>query len=292
MTINKVYLIIGGDLRQCHLANLTSKRNRVYVLGFGDVCLEEHHKNIIPINKVSQINEAIDFVIFPLPTLIDDKKVFAPLYNGDLLIDDILENVVVKNGIFGGKLEKSFYQKFYHLNIPIIDYLQREELAILNAVPTAEGAISIMMNELATTVFGTNCLITGFGRISKVLVKSLVGLGVDVTVCARKYSDLAWAKVYGCNAIHISSIANNIEDYDVVINTVPAMILDNSILCKLSEDCLVIDLASKPGGVDFETAKQLGIKTIWALSLPGKVAPITSGEIISDTIQNIISEMG
>ena len=45
------------------------------------------------------------------------------------------------------------------------------------------------------------------------------------------------------------------------------------------------------GGVDFEAAKEAGVKVIWALSLPGKTAPITAGKIIKDTILNILNEL-
>ena len=70
----------------------------------------------------------------------------------------------------------------------------------------------------------------------------------------------------------------------------PARVLDRARLADLDEGCLVIDLASKPGGVDFEGAAQLGVKVIWALSLPGKVAPVTSGKIICDTIYHMLQE--
>ena len=45
-----------------------------------------------------------------------------------------------------------------------------------------------------------------------------------------------------------------------------------------------------PGGVDFDSAQRMGITAIHALSLPGKVAPKTSGEIIKNTIFNILEE--
>ena len=77
---------------------------------------------------------------------------------------------------------------------------------------------------------------------------------------------------------------------DIIFNTVPAVILDKGVLSGLKRDCLVVDLASKPGGVDFETAKELGVQIIWALSLPGKVAPITAGDIIHDTVLNVLRE--
>ena len=43
---------------------------------------------------------------------------------------------------------------------------------------------------------------------------------------------------------------------------------------------------------DMEAAKDLGVKVIWALGLPGKVAPVTAGNIIKETICNIFSELG
>jgi dipicolinate synthase subunit A len=77
-----------------------------------------------------------------------------------------------------------------------------------------------------------------------------------------------------------------------VVNTVPARVLDETHLAELAPGALVIDLASRPGGVDFEAAAALGVKVIWALSLPGKVAPVTSGKNIRDTIYNILQELG
>ena len=45
-------------------------------------------------------------------------------------------------------------------------------------------------------------------------------------------------------------------------------------------------------GVDFEAARRMGKNVIWALSLPGKVAPVTAGNIIFETIMNILRENG
>ena len=80
--------------------------------------------------------------------------------------------------------------------------------------------------------------------------------------------------------------------YDLVVNTVPARVLSEKELRDLKPGCLVIDLASKPGGVDFEAATRLGVRAIWALSLPGKVAPVSAGRAIKNTIYNMLSELG
>lgn len=109
-------------------------------------------------------------------------------------------------------------------------------------------------------------------------------------MAVRKQSDLAYIKAYGYNGADITKPLTDPRKYDVVFNTVPKMIINGSMLRQLREDCLIIDLASKPGGVDFESAKRLGRNVIWALSLPGKTAPLTAGNIIRDTINNILNE--
>ncbi|MDF2568329.1 MAG: shikimate/quinate 5-dehydrogenase [Oscillospiraceae bacterium] len=290
MNINNVFLVAGGDLRQAHLANMLSKNALVYALGFdNNVELDE---KIVQIEAVCEITDKVSYIIFPIPPTNDSLHVNMPLSHKHTKVEDVLSVASDKTVIFAGKADEDLKKSCKIKHLELVDYLEREELSVLNAVPTAEGAIQLAMEEMPITLFGSKVLVTGFGRISKVLVKILTGLSADVTVTARKYSDLAWVKVHGCKAVHIKDVEQSISEYDLVINTVPAMILGSEILGKLKEDCLVIDLASKPGGVDFEIAKNLGIKTIWALSLPGKVAPISAGEIIYDTICNILCERG
>ncbi len=160
-----------------------------------------------------------------------------------------------------------------------------------DAVPTAEGAIAIAVDRLPFTLYGSECIVTGFGRIAKVLVRLLTAFGAHVTVSVRKQSDLAWAKIYGADAVKISGLPKAAKNADVIFNTVPAVLFDKRTLQVLKKDCLVIDLASKPGGVDFDAAKELSLNTVWALSLPGKSAPVSAGAIIKDTIGNILSEL-
>lgn len=146
------------------------------------------------------------------------------------------------------------------------------------------------MEELPISLFGSSCLIVGHGRIAKALMRILRGLGANVTVAARKYGDLAEIEAEGCHAVHIAALAGRVSSADVVFNTVPSRVLTRETLSRLRRDALVIDLASKPGGVDLGAAAEMCIKTIWALSLPGKAAPISAGEIILETIGNCLSE--
>lgn len=247
MIIDKTYLVAGGDLRQLYLAKALARQgNKVYITRFDEAF--ELDKRLIPIEQPSQITEKLDCIVLPLPVTNDGLSVNTPLSKKYLGLETVLEKADPCTVIFGGKIEKPFQVLCTDRGLEVVDYLEREELAVLNAVPTAEGALEILMQELPTTLFGTKCLITGFGRISKVLVKYLTAMGVSVTIAARKYSDLAWAKVYGCHAIHISQMAETAGEYDTIINTAPAKLFDHAVLSKLKEHCLILDLASKPGG--------------------------------------------
>lgn len=286
----KTFAVIGGDLRQAHLAaRLAGKGHKVMTL-----LLDKEVELSAKVRRAADVAElaACDVLVFGLPMCGEGTKINAPFSDIVLTIEECLEHTAPHALILGGRVSKLVEELAKTHGLEIFDYLDREELAIMNAVPTAEGCIDIIMQELPTTIFGRKILITGFGRISKVLCRILVAMGAQVLVAARKYSDLAWIKIYGAEAIHMSLLDEVAACADVIINTVPAVILDHSILSLLSRDCLVVDLASKPGGVDFETARSLGIKTIWALSLPGKVAPLSAGEIISEAVLNIIEERG
>jgi dipicolinate synthase subunit A len=290
MNKNKTILVAGGDLRQVYTAQILAKENKVYTLGFDKSLLPSD--KIKPIESPIMLEERVDFLILPLPVSTDGITLNTPFFRYSIPVES-LPGMIKDGGIvFGGKFSEKIKDVFESKGIETIDYFEREELSVLNAIPTAEGAVQIAMEELPCTIFGQNVLVTGMGRISKVLVRILTALGAKTTVAARKYSDLAWAEIYGCRGVHISRLDESLGEYDIIFNTVPALLFDEKRLKKLKKSCLAIDLASKPGGFDLDAASANGVKTIWALSLPGKVAPVTSGEIIAHTILNILNERG
>ena len=166
------------------------------------------------------------------------------------------------------------------------DYFAREEFAVANAVPTAEGALAIALNELAVTLNGSQALVVGFGRIGRLLAKSLSALGAHTTVSARRADDFAWIRALGYDCADSTQLRDYFAKHKpvVIFNTVPSRLLGRAELELVGDDSLIIDLASNPGGVDIQAAGALGRRVIWALSLPGKSAPLTAGRIIADTI--------
>ena len=161
---------------------------------------------------------------------------------------------------------------------------------IANALPTAEGAVQLAMEHLPITIHGSKVLVIGFGRVGRLTAQRFQALGARVSVAARKYDQLAWAQAMGFGAEHLAQLQGWLCGYDLIVNTVPAQVLGREELEDLKPDCLILDLASKPGGVDLAAAAEMGVKVIWALSLPGKVAPVTAGAAIRSTIYNMLRE--
>ena len=148
------------------------------------------------------------------------------------------------------------------------------------------------MEETNYTLSGKKALVIGSGRVGKTLANMLAKFGMEVYCEARKQTDLAWIRAYGYNPIPLDTMKNNLCKMDIIFNTVPVQILDKSTLILLNKKTIIIDLASAPYGVDYETAKKLGIKAILAQALPGKVAPATSAEYLQEFVYKVCCQLG
>jgi dipicolinate synthase subunit A len=286
----KKFTVVGGDLRSIKLAELIAlEGNSVNIYGFNKAGFE---MKLVETENLAKAIDDAEIVIGPIPCSNDNESINAPFFDGKLSINDVFRTMTKNQLFIAGRLSDKIKHMAQIYNVYSIDLLEREEMAVLNAIPTAEGAIQIAMEEIPITLHNSNILILGFGRIGKILAKMLQGLGANVFVEARKYADIAWIRSYSYKPVLLSDLKSRLEQMDVIFNTIPHVILDQDMLARLGKETLIIDLASKPGGVDFEKARDLGVKAIWALSLPGKVAPLTAAEFIRDTVYNIMDELG
>ena len=285
--MNKIS-VVGGDLRIVKLVEmLTEDQVEVYVYGLEQA--ESLMKNE-KVNKCQSLEEAIqqsDIIIGSIPLSSNGEDINMPFSENKLTIQELIPRLTNKTFI-AGRIKDEIYQKAVNSNI--IDLLKREELTVLNTISTAEGAIQIAMEETTRTLHGSNILVMGFGRVSKILANMLKGIGANVYCETTKTVSCSWIKAYGYTPILLNDIDGQLGKFDIIINTIPHLILDDKKLDLVKKDCVIIDLASNPGGVDKTAAKQKGLKFVWALSLPGKVAPITSAEFIKETIYNILKE--
>ena len=277
--INK-FLVVGGDLRNVELAKILKEDGKtVYTYGM----------NIDSTEKLETILEDVEVVVGPIPFSRDSLSVNSTFVESKILIKELLEKMKGKILIAGNisedvkKLAKSY-------NIQMIDVMKSEKLAVLNTIATAEGTIELMIANTDTIIFDSNVLILGFGRVAKTLANRLKGLVKSITCASRENDELAWIEVYGYEKLDLKDFVKCqeskkcLENYNVIINTIPSMILDAEKLQYVNKEVLLIDLASNPGGIDKEETKKQGLKLIHALGLPGKVAPKSSAKFIKDII--------
>ena len=282
--------VIGGDLRIVKLVEMLAKDGYEVIT----YALEkaESISKLQEVKKCTSIEEFMQetqIIIGSIPLSSNHIDMNTPFSEQNVSLQELANYLEGKTFIAGNI--KELYELIDTEKTNLIDLLDREELTILNTISTAEGAIQIAMEETNKTIHGSDILVLGYGRVGKILANMLKGIGANVYCEARKNVDLAWIRAYGYTPVRLNELDNTLGKFDIVINTIPAIILDEEKLKKLNKDSLIIDLASNPGGVDRSASKKAGIKTIWALSLPGKVAPLTSAEFIKDTLYNILKEI-
>lgn len=282
--------IIGGDLRIIKLAKmLVDDGKTVYLYGLEKAEELKDKENIFLCNSIDESIKDSQIVIGPIPFSKDSIKINTPFSNIDITINSLIQSLRGKT-LIAGSISEEITRLFEDNNVKIIDVMKNEELVIFNTIATAEGAIKEAISNTDIILHKSNVLILGFGRVAKTLALKFNGLSANVTCSARKKQDLAWIKTYGYNTLNINYLGKELEQFDIIINTVPQMILGANELQYVRKDCLLMDISSKPGGMDEEYIKNNGLNMIWALALPGKVAPKTSAKFIKDTIYEILKE--
>ena len=271
--------IIGGDLRIWILAHLLKKDGiQVYTYGFENAKslyeiynsdLKNYENNIIKCENLKQCISASDVIVSAIPFTKDETFVNEEFAKNKIKLEEIL-NLLENKTFVAGKVPNIFYEKAESKNVKIVDILKNEEFTILNCISTSEGAIKIAIEETKITLNGSNILILGFGRIGKILSKMLEGFGANVYCEAIKKEDLAWITAFGYKKIDLINLDENLNKFDLIFNTIPYIILDEQKLKLIKKDACIIDLASKPGGVDKNEIEKLKIDYILAEALPRK----------------------
>lgn len=287
--MEKSIAVVGGDLRIVKLIEMLNNDGyKVYTYALEN---SEELLNLEGVDMCPTLEEAVSYskvVIGPVPLSSDRKRLSTPFGRNNVNLEDFVEALKGKYLIAGNIGIK---EQLDNNNIQFTDLLKREEFSVLNTIATAEGTIQIAMEETQRTIHGSNVLVMGFGRIGKVLSKMLDGIGAKVYCEARKNEDISWIKAYGYNPIHLNDLNENLDKFDIIINTIPFQILDKKRLDLVKKEVVIIDLASNPGGVDRKIAREKNLKVIWALSLPAKVAPLTSAEFIKETLYHVLKEL-
>jgi len=272
--MKKTVCIIGGDKRNDELANIISNMGYVVKTYAEKINLKDFLLNT-------------NYIVSGIPFSRDDETINAPNISNKITIEELFLNMGENKNLIAGSFSNKVKELAKKYKVKLYDFLDDEDFAIYNAIPTAEGAIEIAMNKTEKTINSSKCLVLGYGRIGKVLADLLKGLHADVTVTARKNEHIAWIKAMGYKYKKYSELNDCLESFDTIFNTIPALIIKKEELEHIRKDTLIIDLASKPGGIDFEYAKQKGIVAELALGLPGKVAAKSVAEYMANKVINL-----
>lgn len=269
--------VLGGDKRMLFAARaFADEGHEVYVAGFDD---------LLSLCEICVCDEAkaaanCDIAVLPVRPM-KDGVLNAPFLKKKIKMDDLLRSLGDKP-IFTGfaeQIEPYAIGKVY-------DYAAQDDFTVKNAELTAEGAVGILIRDYEGSVCDTDILVTGYGRIGKVLARFLKAIGAKVTVAARKAADREEIAENGWTPVDYPDIAY--EKYRVIINTVPALVMDKTAIENMRDDVFIIELASAPGGFDLKSVTERDLSYIFASGLPGKTAPLAAGNIIKDTIMNIL----
>ena len=232
----------------------------------------------------SELKEA-KYILAPIPLSKDGGVITGTNITCNDFISMCKDKIV-----FTGGISDSLKRTLENNNIKYYDLMKYNEVAILNAIPTSEGAIMVAMECSDITLSGSNVLVLGYGRIGKILSRMLHGIGAKVYCEARKKEDLAQIKAMGYNNIDLNDLDEFLPSFDYIFNTIPDMILNKKRLDLVKQNVCIIDVASYPGGVDFEYAKERGINARLELALPTRVAPLSSSIYIKQKIDEIIQD--
>ncbi|MFJ6411983.1 dipicolinic acid synthetase subunit A [Terribacillus saccharophilus] len=289
LTTELTIAVLGGDARYLEMIRSLqcSANASVFAVGFEQISqsftggIQRELEDIDP--------QSLDAVILPIPgvgsngqieTVFSDKNIQLT----ESWIDRLPKDCVIFTGITNDYLTELFEKR----NLRLVSLFDRDDVAIYNSIPTAEGAIMTAIKHTDFTIHGSNVVVLGFGRVGKSVASKFNALGAIVQVGSIHDADIARISEMGMRAFFLDRLPEKVKDTDILINTIPALVVKRAIIEQLPVQTLIIDLASKPGGVDFDYAKKRGIEAIHALSLPGIVAPKTAGNILSVVIKQIL----
>ena len=279
--------VIGGDDRELYLIPELQKQG-AYIVGVG-------FENASPIAgmtlapSLQDVVGQVDVLLFPMFGT-DERGVVKAKYSDQPIVlnKEVLQAIPARVPLIIGFARPALKSVAEKMGIQLVETISLNEITILNSIPSAEGAIQMAMEATIITIHGSESIVLGLGRCGWTLARMLQGIGAHVTGVARKPSDLARAVEMGLDAVHFSDLEDKIGRAEIIFNTVPHLILDREMLEKMARDAVIVDLASIPGGTDFEYAQMLGIKALLAPGLPGIVAPKTAGRILAQIYPQLI----
>lgn len=277
--------VVGGDKRvEYCIPRLTRAGARVYAVGLDglpDSCDVVH----VELRRAFQ---ECHVVLLPMQGMSADGAVKTSYSEQRLILDRSLAapGLLVLSGVACGELKELSRQNGWRL----VEIAEDDELAYLNSIPTAEGAVRLAQERATKTIHGSRALVAGYGRCGSTLAHLLKAMGAEVLASSRRPSDLARAYALGITPLAPGDLPRVLPSLDLIFNTVPGPVFSRDLLYLTRRDVIIVDIASAPGGVDFAAAEELGRTAMLAPGLPGKYTPETAGQVLGRVLPRIIVE--
>lgn len=268
-------IIIGGDERRIYMEEYLNS------IGYETVVYEED-----PQNALNEMQKRNITTILPLPFTRDGENINIKLSDVSLRIDDFISLLKKGDKVFAGMIKDTVVERLNDKGVNVYDYYD-EDLIVKNAFLTAIGLKQVMEENKIDIKSGPSAVI-GFGRTAKAISEMLNVNSAEFTVYARNKDVINLAESMNYDAVNLKYFTEECTNFSVIINTVPAVIIDENILKRLKHDTVIIDIASYPYGVDINIAAEHSIKVIRALSLPGKYTPDLAGTLIGEKIKRFL----
>lgn len=280
--------VLGGDRRETEVIRELLRAGAAVLTAGREAAPDPGEARRVP--AVTALRAA-DAVLGPMPGVAEDGRVWStvaaePLHLGPAELAALAEGALVMLGRANTALRELARQG----SIRLLELAEDDEVAILNSIPSAEGALQLAMERSPLTIHGSTSAVLGMGRTGLTLARLLPLVGSRTYALTRQAVDRARALVMGCQPAPFSRLPEIAGRLDLLFNTVPAMVVDRHILAALPEHAVVIDLASAPGGVDFAAAAELGRVAVLAPGLPGKVAPVTAGRLLARVVAGHLAD--
>ena len=270
--------VLGGDLRQVYLAE-TLAEHGISVSVYG-VCQACSHSGIQEASNLCEVLKAAHMVAAPVP-FYRNGSIPGSESCPDLTGENILEGMEPESILFAGAIPREIQKQAEERRIQCIDFLQEQSVITQNTIAAAEGILAEAITRSPRSLFQSQCLVLGYGTCGSTLVSYLKRLGCHVTVYEKEKVRSLRAQITADRSVCQESLPEILKEADFIFNTAPAMVLPRAMLGYVREDCLILDLASAPGGVDYEAAEEMGIEAILLPGLPGKYAPVSLGECMA-----------
>lgn len=286
------YAVIGGDLRQVYLAGeLASIQNCViyYALIKPPGQLSDSSFLVESSSLEAAIHSA-RCIICPIPFSKDGLYLNQNVLEKPLPLDALLNMLETKQAFFAGGIPDDFAIAAKERGIFIYDFMKNNSLALFNTIATAEGAICEAIQKSPRNLHHSKCAVLGYGRCGRTITNYLKGIFCNVSVFSKDADELALAGTIADNTSFLYELEKRVDEFDFIFNTIPAKILTDNILDKMKPSVTIIDIASAPGGVDYEAAQKLGINASLCLGLPGKYSPYSCAKSIINVIENNLKE--